>query len=153
MTCATNAGGMTVAQAMIKGTADATITSADVLSGKVGYGKDGARVVGTLVPPTKTMSGTIAGSKRELTVNWDAGFIPNYVALIIINWGGELKTPSAIRKRNSNGTWEEVGSADIHNYYDGSGGFDIGTIYSVNDKSVTFLGLENGYNYVWIAWQ
>jgi hypothetical protein len=43
----TNAGGMSLDQAMIKGTADATITAADVLSGEVGYGANGQRVVGT----------------------------------------------------------------------------------------------------------
>ena len=150
MTGRTNAGGMSVAQAMIKGTADANIAAADVTSGKIGYGANGARIVGTA---SKTMSGTISGSQRELTVNWDSGFVPNFVMLTCTNKSGEFKTPAIVRQRASNGTWSSIGSDTLWNYYDGSGGSGWGTINSVNDTRVIFSGLESGYNYAWIAWK
>lgn len=47
MTGRTNAGGMSVSQAMIKGTADATITAETVVKDAIGYGANGERIVGT----------------------------------------------------------------------------------------------------------
>lgn len=153
MVCKTNVGGMTVEQAMIKGTADATITAEKVLKNEIGYGANGERVVGTLVPPSKTMSGTIAGSVGSKTVNWDSGFVPNFVMLTCTNKSGEFKTPAIVWQRSSSGTWSAIGSSTLWNYYDGSGGSGWGTIDSVNNTRVVFSGLENGYNYAWVAWK
>lgn len=150
MTGKTNAGGMTVAQAMIKGTADANITAADVMKDKIGYGANGARIVGT---GTRTMSGTIAGSVGSQSVTWDSGFVPNFVMLTCTNKSGEFKTPAIVKMRSSAGAWSSIGSASLWNYYDGSGGSTFGTISAVNDTKVTFSSLQSGYNYAWIAWQ
>lgn len=43
----TNVGGMSMQQAMIKGTDDATISPETILKGQIGYGKYGKRMVGT----------------------------------------------------------------------------------------------------------
>lgn len=153
MVCATNVGGMTVEQAMIKGTADATITAEKVLANEIGYGANGAKIVGTFVPPAKTMSGTIDGNLGASEVKWDAGFVPNYVMLTMSNKSGEFKTPAVVKMRASDGTWSSIGSAYLHNYYDGSGGSNFGTISAVSDTGATFSGLQSGGNYVWIAWQ
>lgn len=153
MVCKTNVGGMTLEQAMIKGTADATITAADVLSGEVGYGANGERVVGTLVPPSKTMSGTINGSQGAVAVKWDSGFVPNFVMLTCPNKSGEFKTPAVVKQRSSAGVWSSIGSASLWNYYDGSGGSGFGTISAVSDTGATFSSLQTGYNYAWVAWK
>lgn len=152
MTGKTNAGGMTVAQAMVKGTADATITAADVLSGKIGYGANGARIVGSLVPP-EMMSGTISGNVLASEVTWKSGFIPNFVMLTMTNKSGEFKTPAVVKMRDSSGTWSQIGSEYLHNYYDGSGGSNFGRIETATDKGAKFSGLQSGGNYVWIAWK
>ena len=149
MTGRTNAGGMSVAQAMIKGTADANITATDVANGKIGYGLNGQRVVGTA---PKTMSGTFDGSAASRVMKWDSGFVPNFVMLTCTNKSGEFKTPAIVRQRSSSGSWTAIGSSSLWNYYDGSGGSSWGTITALSDTGCTFTQLQNGYNYAWIAW-
>lgn len=157
MTGKTNAGGMTVAQAMVKGTADATITTADVLNGKIGYGANGQRVVGTLVPPTPTptsmATGTVSGNQGAAQVTWEAGFVPNYFMLTLTNKSGEFKTPAIVSMRASDGTWEPIGQNHLYNYYDGSGGSSFGTIDTISDTGAKLTYLQSGGNYLWVAWK
>lgn len=154
MICKTNVGGMTVKQAMIKGTADATISPASVLSGAVGYGANGQRVVGTLVPPAKTsVTGTVNGNLGAAEITWGAGFVPNYVMLTLTNKSGEFKTPAIVSMRGSDGTWEAIGQNHLYNYYDGSGGSSFGTIDTISDTGAKLTYLQSGGNYLWIAWK
>lgn len=148
----TNVSGISVTQAMTKGTADATITTADVLNGKVGYGKNGERIVGTLVPPAMA-TGTVNGNLGAAQVTWEAGFVPNYLMLTLTNKSGEFKTPAIVKMRASDGTWTSIGQSSLWNYYDGSGGSNFGTIETVSDTGATFTRLSSGGNYVWVAWK
>lgn len=79
----TNVGGMSVAQAMVKGTADATITAEKILKGEIGYGKDGERITGTY-EGRRFATWTFTQSQQQTTIVnqfMDCGFHPSVVFL------------------------------------------------------------------------
>lgn len=98
----------------------------------------------------KATGGTLKGA-TSYSLSWD--FIPNYVCLFITSYLNELKTPCVVYKRNTDGTWNYIGMRTIHNYYDGSGGSDLGELYNVTDSGASVIALNTTDTFVWEAWQ
>ena len=118
MVCATNVGGMTVEQAMIKGTADATITAASVLKDAIGYGKDGERIVGKMVDRTPKVF-TVKQSENSVGFDnrqYDCGFRPSIVII------------KPTRTNASNSSLGSCGRVDssVYSPMNGSGSYEFG---------------------------
>lgn len=98
----------------------------------------------------KSVSGILEKS-TSYKLTWD--FIPNYVSVALISYGGELKTPCIIWKRTGTSSWSAVGASRIHSYYDGSGGTDFGYLSNVKNTGATFTSIDSSDKYVWVAWE
>ena len=156
MTCNTNVGGIALEQAMIKGTADATITAEKVLIGEIGYGANGERIIGNF-EGTKTHEYTMTWTEKVAGFSdkqVDCGFRPSVVVIRATKSNGTTAPGSSgfvdpNKFSYTNGTQYNFGSGPyvgIEGISDGAIGSGAVGITGINDNGYTFsLATANFY--------
>lgn len=136
---------MTIAQALIKGTADATAAQGDIATGKTAY-VNGQKITGNaVIPQVESITKT---SSIDITFK----YVPSIVILFITKYTGEMITQCVQKFRTGTNAWSDVGRvSSIHNYYDGSGGSNFGSIVSINDNGCRIEQMQSAYQYYLIA--